>query len=69
MPSELPRIYALTRSGSRWIVHDVASDSEPFEGPFLEAWAFAADLATHTAPAIVVALNDLGEPVAREAFG
>ena len=69
MPSDLPRVYALTRSGRQWTVHDVARTREPFKGPFLEAWAFASDLATRTAPAVVIALNDLGEPVAREAFG
>jgi hypothetical protein len=58
-------IYALQKSDGVWIVFELEKRRVLFEAQFVEAWAYANELAARTAPASVVALNDEGNVVAQ----
>jgi hypothetical protein len=61
---EMP-VYALLRSDGGWAVVEFDRREVLFEAPFVSAWMYANDLAARNAPAVVIALNDGGDVVAR----
>ena len=64
-----PSTYLLAKLEGSWVLFRPGDTDTLFVGGFVEAWTRARELAAASMPAVVVALNQHGEAVARELFG